>query len=105
MTFEQAYREMEIPFAQALLNDKIEQFRALDPATSPADLTPGYHADPRNPMNPLGQAGGNINRTWVVTPSRPKMGLSEVVITVTWTDPVPRALSAVTYACATATCG
>ncbi len=91
--------------AAALLNDKIEQFRALDPATSPADLTPGYHADPRNPMNPLGQTGGNMNRTWVVTPNSPKSGLSEVVVTVTLTDPVPRTLSAVTYVCRTVTCG
>jgi type II secretory pathway pseudopilin PulG len=91
--------------AAALLNDKIEQFRAMDPATNPADLTAGYHADPNNPMTPLGHRGGNMNRSWMVAANSPKVGLSEVVVTVTWSDPLPRRLTAVTYVCRTATCG
>jgi len=77
----------------------------MDPATNPADLTAGYHADPNNPMTPLGHRGGNMNRSWMVAANSPKVGLSEVVVTVTWSDPLPRRLTAVTYVCRTATCG
>ncbi len=88
----------------ALIHDKVEQLRALDPAASPTDLLPGYHNDPLNPLNALGRRGGSFMRSWTVTPNTPSLGLAEVVITVSWNGPETRTLSAITYVCQTPTC-
>lgn len=90
--------------AATLIYDKIEKFRALDKATNPADLTPGAHDDPLNPLTPLGQAGGAFERSWEVTATTPRLGLAEVVVTVSWTDTMPRSISGTTYVCMSATC-
>ncbi len=94
----------EITTAGALVHDKIEQFRALDPDTAPADLTPGYHADPKNPLTHLGERGGIFERSWEVTPNTPAIGVSEVAVTVTWNGPETRSLMGVTYVCARSSC-
>jgi len=91
--------------AAALIQNKIERFRALNPAVSSADLTPGTHQDPLNPMTPLGAANGTYRRSWVVTANTPKVGLSQVAVTVTWTGSRERTLTGVTYVCVTANCG
>ena len=93
-----------IAAASTLIYDEIERFRALDVGVPQADLTPGYHADPLNPMNPLGQAGGMFTRTWTVTSNTPKIGVSQVVVTVAWNNPESRSVSGVTYVCSTPTC-
>lgn len=90
--------------AAALIHDKIEQLRALDPTANPADLKAGAHADANNPLTELGARGGIYRRTWVVTPNSPRRGLSEIVITVEWSDGVPRTLRSATYVCRSATC-
>lgn len=90
--------------AAALIHDKIEQLRALDPATNPADLTPGAHVDPRSPMNELGVQGGIYTRVWTVVQDLPRRGLSTVLVTVMWNDGAPRTLRSGTYVCRTATC-
>lgn len=90
--------------AAALIHDKLEQLRALDPAASPADLQPGRHVDPRNPLTPLGAAGGRYVRSWTVTVDSPRRGLAEVVVTVTWNDGVARTLRSATFVCRSATC-
>ncbi|MFQ5665053.1 MAG: prepilin-type N-terminal cleavage/methylation domain-containing protein [Candidatus Binatia bacterium] len=93
--------------ASALIQDKIEQLRALDPSTDPVDLQPGSHDDPLNPVTPLGGPNGTFTRTWVVTPNTPKIGLSEVVLTISWNgpdDPAPRSISAATYVCRSTAC-
>lgn len=94
----------EIATAAALVHDKIEQFRALDPAAAPADLTAGQHNDPQNPLTPLGDAGGIFQRAWVVTPNTPTLMVSRVVVTVSWNGPAPYSLSGVTYVCQSRTC-
>lgn len=91
--------------ASALIHDRVEQFRALDIGTNPAELTEGDHADPLNPLTSTGLAGGKFIRTWVVTPNVPRHGLSEVVITVSWPGLGPTTVQGVTYVCNTATCG
>ena len=93
-----------ISAASALIYNKIEQCRALDPAAPQPDLTDGSHADPLNPMNALSQAGGMFNRSWTVTVNTPKIGVSEVVVTVSWNDPEARSVTGVTYVCSTMTC-
>lgn len=91
--------------AAALVHDMIEQLRALDPAASPPDLTPGDHDDPRNPLTALGGTGGRYWRSWRVNPNSPRAGLSEVVVTVTWNDHGHRmTLQSGTYVCRSATC-
>jgi len=90
--------------AAALIHDKIEQLRSLDPATNPADLTAGTHTDARNPMTALGQAGGIFTRSWKIVTNSPRQGLAEAKITVTWKDPQTRSMSSATYLCLTATC-
>lgn len=90
--------------AAALVHDKIEQFRALDPAANPTDLAAGFHSDPFNPVNALGQTGGIFNRSWTVAVNSPTFGVSQVAVTVTWRDPTPRTLVGVTYVCRTMTC-
>lgn len=94
----------EITTASALIHDKIEQFRALDPAANPADLSAGSHTDPANPLTPLGDAGGSFQRSWVVTANTPKLGVSRVVVSVSFAAPAPYTLSGVTYVCQTRDC-
>jgi prepilin-type N-terminal cleavage/methylation domain-containing protein len=90
--------------ATALIHDKMEQLRALDPSTGPADLQAGSHSDPLNPLTPTGQAAGGYTRTWTVTANTPKIGLAEIAVTVSWKSPAARSLTAATYICQTATC-
>jgi prepilin-type N-terminal cleavage/methylation domain-containing protein len=94
----------DVTAAAALIHDKLEQLRALDPAANPADLTAGAHHDALNPINELAQRGGVFKRTWTVAANSPRRGLAEVKVTVTWSDPVPRTLSSATYVCLTRTC-
>jgi prepilin-type N-terminal cleavage/methylation domain-containing protein len=90
--------------AAALIHDKIEQLRALDPTTNPADLTAGTHNDALNPLTELGAAGGIYSRSWTIVANSPRQGLADVKVTVTWKDPRSRTLSSATYLCLTATC-
>ncbi len=91
--------------ASALIHDKIEELRALDPASNPADFSAGTHADVNNPMSELGEQGGNFTRSWQVNPNIPAVGVSEVLVTVTWNTPHgQRSLRASTFICRTASC-
>jgi prepilin-type N-terminal cleavage/methylation domain-containing protein len=90
--------------ASALIHDQVEKLRALDPAANPADLTVGTHWDALNPLDGLGYTGGTFTRSWVVNANTPRKGLSEVIVTVTWSDPNQRAMSGVTFVCRTSTC-
>ncbi len=90
--------------AAALIHDKIEQLRSLDPTTNPADLTSGLHNDPGNPLNEVGGSGGQYTRLWVVLPDTPRRGLSTVIVTIMWNDGAPRTLRSATYVCRSATC-
>lgn len=89
--------------AATLIYDKIDQLRSLDPATNP-DLAAGSHSDPSNPLKEDGQTGGRFTRTWFVTQDSPEIGLSEVVITVGWTDYGPRSMTGTTYVCRRSGC-
>lgn len=91
--------------ASFLIHDKIEELRALDPATNPAAFTPGTHYDAINPMTASGEANGAFTRRWQVIANSPAPGLAEVVVTVSWNTPDgPRNLRASTFICRTATC-
>jgi hypothetical protein len=90
--------------AATLIYDKVDQLRALDPATAAADLAAGSHSDPFNPMTENGEAGGKFTRTWFVTEDSPAIGLSEVVITVQWDDYATRTIQGTTYVCRRAGC-
>jgi type II secretory pathway pseudopilin PulG len=94
----------ETAAAAALVQDKIERFRSLDPTTNPAELTAGTHADPNNPVTALGAAGGYFTRTWTVTANTPRTGMSQVVVSVTWKNHAQRTLTGVAYVCSSATC-
>lgn len=93
----------QVTTAATLIYDKVDQLRSLDPATNP-DLTPGSHSDPLNPLKENGQTGGRFTRTWSVTQDTPEIGLSEVIITVSWTDYGPRAVKGTTYVCRRSGC-
>jgi hypothetical protein len=90
--------------AATLIYDKVDQLRALDPVTNPADLAAGSHSDPLNPLAENGQTGGRFTRTWFVTEDSPAIGLSEVVITVLWEDYGTRTIRGTTYVCRRAAC-
>jgi len=90
--------------AAALIQETVERFRAIDPATEPAEFAAGYHADPNNPINGYGEEGGSYLRSWTVTRNNPQAGVAQVVIEVTWSDPKPRTLTAITFVCQTDTC-
>ncbi len=91
--------------ASALVYAKVEQLRALDPATNPVDIVAGDHDDPLNPMTATGQANGKFTRSWTVTEDVPRHGVSEVVITVSWPGVGASSVRGVTYVCYTPTCG
>ena len=90
--------------ASALVHDEIERLRTLDTTVAQPDLTGGDHSDPRNPVTELGKDGGRFTRTWSVVPSTPRIGVSLVVVTVTWTDSQTRSVAGSTYVCSTGTC-
>jgi prepilin-type N-terminal cleavage/methylation domain-containing protein len=91
--------------ASALIQDKIEELRAMDPSLNPADFAPGTHVDAANPMTALGEPGGIYVRSWNVTANVPAIGLAEVVVTLAWNTPDgPRSLRAASLLCQTATC-
>lgn len=90
--------------AATLIYDKIDQLRSIDPTTNPADLAAGTHSDPLNPLTENGATGGKFTRTWFVTENSPEIGLSEVTITVTWTDYTTRSLEGTTYVCRNRAC-
>jgi type II secretory pathway component PulJ len=94
----------DVTAAAALIHDKIEQLRALDPTANPADLRAGTHPDPLNPITELGQQGGIFTRSWSVTVNAPRTGLARVTITVSWKDPRSRTLTSATYLCLSTTC-
>lgn len=89
--------------ATALIHDKFEQLRALDPAANPAALQPGTYNDP-SPLNEVGGAGGGFSRGWTIAADVPRRGLAQVVVTVSWKDPIPRTLRSTTFICRTVTC-
>ena len=90
--------------AVTLIYDKVDQFRAMNPATNPVDLAPGSHTDPASPLTPLGSTGGAFTRTWTVSANTPRPGLAEVVVRISWSDPTPRSIQSVAYVCTTETC-
>ncbi len=95
-------RSRDSSAAAALVQDRIEGFRALDPGAP--DLTPGSHQDRYSTMNALGQSGGKFSRSWTVTADSPRRGLAKVVVTVRWQDSGERSMTGVTYVCRTSTC-
>ena len=95
-------RSKDMSAASALVHDRVEAFRSMDPAHP--DLAPGTHQDARNPVNPLGQTGGKFTRSWSVTANSPRMGLSTVVVTIQWSTPPGGVVRGVTYVCRTPTC-
>lgn len=98
-------RSKSLGAASALIYDKVEQLRALDVSTNPADLTEGHHVDALNPMTATGGVGGTFTRAWDVTTHVPRHGVSEVVITVSWPGMGSPSVRGVTYVCNTTTCG
>jgi len=90
--------------AVALLTDKLEQLRSLDPADAGDELAEGTHADPLNPLDVYGTSGGDYERTWSVTRDSPRRGIAEVTVTVAWDDGQPHEVNAVALICQTSTC-
>ena len=90
--------------AMTLLYDKADQLRSLDVTPEPPDLAAGPHHDPLNPLTELGTSGGAFNRVWRVTQNSPRLGVSEVEITVSWMEGTAKAMSLTTYVCRSDTC-
>lgn len=93
-----------ISVAAALVHDKIEQLRSLDPAANPVDLNQGTHSDPANPLTATGTSDGTFTRTWTVTRNLPAPGLSFVRVRVAWNSPTPRQVEGVTFVCMNQSC-
>ena len=90
--------------ASALVHDQVERLRTLNTAVAQPDLAGGDHSDPRNPITELGKEGGKFTRTWTVVPNTPKIGISLVSVTVSWSDSKTRSVAGSTYVCSTQTC-
>ncbi len=90
--------------ANGLVEDLVEQLRALDPATKPWQLQGGTYNDPNNPITASGISGGKFVRSWTVTPNTPALGLSRVEVRVDFSGPARFSARGVTYLCTTATC-
>lgn len=91
--------------ASALIQDKVEELRSLNPATNPADFAEGMHYDANNPLTAIGEADGVYTRSWEVEVDTPTKGLSAVVVTVSWPSANgQRSLRASTLICNTANC-
>lgn len=90
--------------AAALVHDKIEQLRALDPGANPADLSHGTHADPANPLTATGAVGGTFVRTWTVNRNFPRSGMAFVRVRVAWNSPTPRQVEGITFVCLNGKC-
>jgi len=94
----------QITSASALVHDKIEQLRSLDPSTNPADLVAGNHSEANGAIDQLGRPGGAFTRTWSVTNDTPIPGVSQVVVSVMWSGPEKRIATGTTYVCETLAC-
>lgn len=90
--------------AAALVEDQVEQLRALDSATKPWQLQPGTYNDPNNPITAAGIANGKCYRSWSVTANTPSLGLARVQVTVRFDGPLAYRAEGVTYVCTTVTC-
>jgi len=90
--------------ATALVEELVEQLRALDPATKPWQLQPGVYNDPNNPLTAAGVTGGQFVRSWTVTANTPALGIARVEVQVQFTGPARFTALGVTYLCTTATC-
>jgi Tfp pilus assembly protein PilV len=90
--------------AAGLVEDQIEQLRALDPAMKPWQLQPGTYNDPNNPLTAAGVASGKFYRSWSVTANTPSLGLARVRVTVRFDGPTAYQAEGVTYVCTTVTC-
>jgi hypothetical protein len=90
--------------AGALIQESVERFRAVDPASEPADFAHGTHEDPSNPIDGYGENGGPFTRKWTVTRNTPHRGVAQIEIEISWMDPQPRKMTAVTFVCQTDTC-
>jgi len=97
-------RSKAIAAAAALVQDKIEHLRALDPTKHPPELATGEHVDPANPMTATGAPGGIFSRSWTVQPDTPARGIALVAVNVSAAGPVPYTVRGVTYVCTTPTC-
>jgi Tfp pilus assembly protein PilV len=64
--------------AATLAEDKVEQIRTL----AAGSVTSGSDG----PLKADGSSGGIFNRAWTVTPNAPMLGVSRVVVTVSWQD-------------------
>ena len=42
--------------------------------------------DPGNPLLPVAGDSAQYNRSWTIQPNQPPHGLTEITITVTWTN-------------------
>jgi prepilin-type N-terminal cleavage/methylation domain-containing protein len=63
--------------AMTLAGDKIEQMRAQSGLVT---------AGSDGPLQADGSSGGIFNRAWTVFPADPTIGLSRVVVTVSWRE-------------------
>lgn len=105
-----------ISVATSLIQDRIEQFRSLNPADAD-DLaqivdTSLNGVEGSEQIDELGNEGGPYRRSWVVhtCPNGPPctrdlpVGVAEVEVTVEWNNPERRSISSVAYVCYTTTC-
>jgi Tfp pilus assembly protein PilV len=90
--------------ATALALQKLEQLRSMP--LGAAALDPGAYVDAANPMTADGAPGGIFERSWVVSGNNvPGFGLRTVIVTVAWTDSLPRTTRVAAYVrCATIPC-
>lgn len=92
----------DVSVATALIYNKFDEVRSFNPNN--AGMANGSYSDPSNPITPLGTTNGKYTRTWVVTRNKPRVGVAEVVVRVSWAKPNGKTLQGVTYVCLTNTC-
>jgi len=91
----------DVSVATTLVQEKIEFFRAVDPAVAAqrAQLASGTDT-----VDDMAGVGTKYTRTWMVANDVPKYGMATIGVTVEWNGPEHRSISAATYVCRLPSC-
>lgn len=71
--------------AMYLAEEQMETFRSM-PWGATFTLAATDVPDPGNPLLPVAGNSAQYNRSWTIQPNQPPHGLTEITITVTWTN-------------------
>jgi prepilin-type N-terminal cleavage/methylation domain-containing protein len=72
--------------AMYLAEEQMETFRSM-PWGATFTIPVADNPDPGNPLRPFPADQNTYTRSWTVQPNQPPHGLTEITVTVAWTNP------------------